>query len=315
MAVTNAAAITDSAIAMMQKAFFISASDNIVIDQFASYKFQEKAKSVDFVKFSKLGKASSALTDDGGDAANEAVVDAKVTLTPLEYGNVVTVTSLSTLHSGGKIDLAVPKLIGTNLAESVNSLGLARLNASTDSDINDYYSAEATSAGTFNTTDADSDLVAGDTINYNMLQQAHNDLISANVQPFAGGYYTLIVHPHVAGDIVKLTEFKDYNKYTSQERLFKNEIGALSGFRIVTSTGAPIGTNTGTSNVDGYHSFAIGQNAFGKAVSLEPELRITGPFDNLGRAYNLGWYGVFQYDVIDGNALVRLNTASSYGAN
>ena len=315
MAVTGASAIADSAIAMMQKAFYISASDNIVIDQLASYKFQEKAKAVDFVKFTKLDKATSALTDNGLDATAEAVADTKVTLTPLEYGNVVTVTSLATLHSGGKIDLAVPKLIGTNMAESINSLGLARLNASADSDITDYYSAEAGSAGTYNTTEADSDLAAGDIINYNMLQAAHNKLISNNIQPFNGGYYALVVHPHVAGDIVKMTEFKDYNKYTSQDRLFRNEIGALSGFRIITSTGAPIGTDTGTSNVDGYHSMAMGQNALGKAVSLEPELRITGPFDNLGRAYNLGWYGCFQYDVIDGNALVRLNTSSSYGAN
>ena len=315
MAVTGASAIADSAIAMMQKAFYISASDNIVIDQLASYKFQEKAKAVDFVKFTKLDKATSALTDNGLDATAEAVADTKVTLTPLEYGNVVTVTSLATLHSGGKIDLAVPKLIGTNMAESINSLGLARLNASADSDITDYYSAEAGSAGTYNTTEADSDLAAGDIINYNMLQAAHNKLISNNIQPFNGGYYALVVHPHVAGDIVKMTEFKDYNKYTSQDRLFRNEIGALSGFRIITSTGAPIGTDTGASNVDGYHSMAMGQNALGKAVSLEPELRITGPFDNLGRAYNLGWYGCFQYDVIDGNALVRLNTSSSYGAN
>ena len=310
--VTVATEVADSAIALMQKAFFISASDNIVIDQFASYKFQEKAKSIDFVKFTKLAKATAALTDNGDDATNEKVVDAKVTITPEEYGNVVTVTSLATLHTGGKVDLAVPKLIGTNLAESVNSLGLAALNASTDTDITEYHSTGAT---TYETGGSDGDLAATDVINYETLQQAHNDLVSANVQPFGDGYYALVVHPHVAGDILKLSEFADYNKYTSQDRLFKNEIGALAGFRIVSSTGAPLGADDGTGTVDHYASFAIGQNAFGKAVSLEPEIRITGPFDNLGRAYNIGWYGVFKYAVVDGNALVRINTASSYGAN
>ena len=197
------------------------------------------------------------------------------------------------------------------MAESMNALAMDSLKVSADTDITEIWcdnaSPEANAAA--------GDILAADVLDYDNLQAAHNELMSNNIAPFEGGYYTLLVHPHVAGDLVKTSEWAEHNKYTSQERLFRNEVGVLGGFRVISSTGVPFVTNGGNSNVDLYYSFALGQNAYGKAVSLEPEIRVTGPFDNLGREYNIGWYGVFNYDVIDGNALVRLGSSSSYGTN
>ncbi|QDP50130.1 MAG: hypothetical protein Unbinned4311contig1001_20 [Prokaryotic dsDNA virus sp.] len=313
MADTTATSVSNSAIAIMQKAFHIAAMDNIVMDQFASYKFAEQAKTIDFVKFSKMAKiaANSDKLTDGTEATAVAVTDNKVTFTPAEFGNVSTITSLATLQTGGKVDLAVPKLVGMNMAESMNALAMDSLKVSTDTDITDIF-CDATAT---ETNAAAADILAADVLDYDNLQAAHNQLMSANIAPFEGGYYTLLVHPHVAGDLVKTSEWAEHNKYTSQERLFKNEVGVLGGFRVISSTGVPFVTNGGNGNVDLYYSYALGQNAYGKAVSLEPEIRVTGPFDNLGREYNVGWYGVFQYDVVDGNALCRLHSSSSYGAN
>ena len=242
MADTTASSVSNSAIAIMQKAFHIAAMDNIVMDQFASYKFAEQAKTIDFVKFTKMAKVVSnstgALTD-GTEATAAAVTDNKVTFTPKEFGNVATITSLATLQTGGKVDLAVPKLVGMNMAESMNALAMDSLKASTDSDITDIFcdntSPEANTQA--------SQILAADVLDYDNLQAAHNQLMSANIAPFEGGYYTLLVHPHVAGDLVKTSEWAEHNKYTSQERLFKNEVGVLGGFRVISSTGVPFVAN------------------------------------------------------------------------
>ena len=110
-------AIDDAVITLLDKAFIVSASDNIIIDQFADKKISLNAKSIDIVKYTKLAKVTSALTD-ATDPDAVAITDSKVTLTPAEYGAVCIKTELASLYSGGQVDLAVAEVVGRNLAES-----------------------------------------------------------------------------------------------------------------------------------------------------------------------------------------------------
>ncbi len=42
------------------------------------------------------------------------------------------------------------------------------------------------------------------------------------------------------------------------------------------------------------------------------EIRFTGPFDNLGRLYNVGWYGIWAFTIVSEKWLFRLETSGTY---
>ena len=84
---------------------------------------------------------------------------------------------------------------------------------------------------------------------------------------------------------------------------------------MVKSTGVSVHTDAGASAVDSYDTQFIGRNAMGRAVSKDPTLTITGPFDMLGRVLNVGWYGVIEYKIVDQAAHWMITSASSYGTN
>jgi N4-gp56 family major capsid protein len=48
-----------------------------------------------------------------------------------------------------------------------------------------------------------------------------------------------------------------------------------------------------------------GASPVGKAIALDPELRVALPTDSLGRIHKMGWYGVFDYGIIMQECLDR----------
>ena len=299
MAITTASNLDDAIVQLLDKAFLVSGQDNIVADQFVTKQMSLNAKSIDIVKYAKMAKATTALTE-GTDVTAVAVTDSKVTFTPAEYGNVVTKTSLRSLQSGGQIDLGIAQVVGYNMAETWNALAIL---------------AGEGSANEITIGSSEGATVAGNVLTPDALAEAYTDLASNNVSKFAGDSYIAVCHPHVAHDLVGASGWVDVQKYADAFQILKNEIGMIKGFRIVQSTGVSINANAGNSNVDTYHTLCMGNNALGYAESQAPSLKITGPFDNLGRHVNVGWYGVFQFGIVDQDALTMVTSSSSQGAN
>lgn len=298
--ITTASHLDQALITLLDKAFIVAGQDNIIADQFVTKKMSMKAKSIDIVKYAKMAKATSALTE-GSDVDSVAVTDTKVTFTPAEYGNVVTKTSLRSLQSGGQIDLGIAQVVGYNMAESFNALAiLAGEGSANEITVN---------------ASGESSTVAGNILTPDHLAQAYTDLASNNVMKYAGDAYVAVCHPHVVHDLADATGWKDYQKYADAIPIMKNEVGMLKGFRIIQSTGVSINENAGNSNVDTYHTLCVGNNALGYAESQAPTLKLTGPFDRLGRHVHVGWYGVFQFGIVDQDALTMITSSSSQGAN
>ena len=287
MANTTSSAIADSQIALMDQAFQVEASDKIVIDQFVSYKKQINAKSIDFVKYSKLGYQTTALTD-GTDPDAVAMSDSKVTFTPAEYGAVITTTSLASLQSGGKADLGASQVVARSMAESSNRLGL--IAGQSGSNLKNGSSAVLTEA---------------------LINEMYYNLVKANAEKFDGDSYVAIVHPAIANLVANLSGWQDTQKYADAMEILKNEVGFFKGFRFISSSGMPF-TGTGVNAV--HKSIFMGRNALGKAESKPASLRITGPYDKLGRMLNVGWYGVFAYGVVDNDALQVCSSKATLGA-
>ena len=297
---TAAAQVDDSQVEAFDQQFIIAAGEGQTMDQFASYKKQIGAKSIQLPKYSRLAAITSALDEDD-DVTSAALSDSSIIMTPAEYGNVVTRTSLASLQTGGTVDAAAARLVGMNLAQSKNELAAAALVASSNQLTVDAGAADA--------------LAADDLVTVAFLNKLYNKLSRNSVQRL-GDSYILMVHEDVALDIRQLAGWTDVAKYGSSESVLKNEIGYLAGFKVIINNAAGlIETDGGATTVDIYKSIALGFNGLGLAESLSPEMRATGPFDKLGRFVNLGWYGCFQYKIVDSDAVWVGVSASSVGNN
>ncbi len=267
MAVNTKATLSDSAVDLMEQAVIISGNTYNKIDAFATIETDQLANSVAFTVFSRMSKATTPLTD-GTEATSTTMSDTKVTLTMDEYGKVITSTSLANISTAGKADLAAARLVGVNLGETTDALGIAAVEGGTNT-------TAAASAGT---------LAKGD------LRTAQKTLASNGITKFPDGRYVAFMHPDQVADIKD--DYISIVQNTNIGEAVNGMVGALEGFTIIEDANC-------TSSIVS----CFGMDALGKGVALSPELRLTEGNDNLGRAVNVGWYGVLKYAVIDQNAL------------
>ena len=273
MAINTKSVISDAVRDVMNQAVVVSGMQYNKIDNYATIKVEEMANTISFTVFSRLGLATTPLTD-GTEADSTSMSLSKVDLTNTEYGAVVTSTSLANLSTGGKADLASAQLVGINIGETTDKLGVSALEAGTNT----------ISAGTAGT------LAVAD------LRSAYEELATAGIPKFEDGRYVAFVNPaqvtDIKGDYISIAQ------NTNMPEAINGMVGALEGFTIIEDANVTAGTVV-----------CFGVNALGKAVALEPELRITDGNDNLGRLMNVGWYGVMKYGIIDNNA-VRVITGA-----
>lgn len=279
--------------------FIISAENTYTkgIVSAATIKRAAMQKSFKFTVYSKLSVVTSALTEDT-DPTRQQVTDSEVTITPEEYGAAVMRTELANLQSGGVPDLAIPRLVATNMSESIEKLMITTGEAGTN---------ELVIGQTLETS-----LTASNTMTHAYTKRAMNKLVRVGIP----GPYFAIMHDDIIYDIKnESSAWTDINQYSNPEVVLQNEVGMIGGFRVINSPLVTINTDGGSGTVDTYHSQFFGYNAFGYGESQAPEGRLTGPFDALGRFIDIGWYGVYDFALIDTNAHWLVTCASSIGSN
>ena len=273
MAVNTKTLLSDSVVDLMNQAVIVSGNSYNKVDAYATIRQDDMASSIAFTVFSRMSAATTPLTD-GTEATSTTMTDTKVQLTMAEYGAVITSTSLANIATAGKADLASAELVGVNLGETTDKLGLAVLEAGTNT-------IAADAAGTLDNLD---------------LREAYTALANAGIAKFEDGRYVAFVNPSqvsdIKGDYITIAQNTDIGASTS------GVVGALEGFTIVED-----------SNVTAGKVACFGKNALGKAVASAPSLRVVEGSDNLGRTVNVGWYGVMKYGVIDQNALEVITSA------
>jgi N4-gp56 family major capsid protein len=105
------------------------------------------------------------------------------------------------------------------------------------------------------------------------------------------------------------------SQYSNVQAVYANEMGIYKGFRVIKNNALGPDADAGAGAVDAYPIIALGFNGLGKATSFETQMRFTGPFDDLGRLINVGWYGVWKYGIVEPDAVWVGYVASSMGAN
>lgn len=188
-----------------------------------------------------------------------------------------------------------------------------------DAGTNVYYSGDATSRTTIS---------SNDTMSASNISKAQATLLANNAKPYDAGMFMGVIHPHVLHDLRIETgtgAWLDANKYVTPEKIFKGEIGALSGVRVVVSPNLQFFANASngsgsTGTIDVYPTYFFGKDAYGVVREGEPQsvfnpLGSSGSADPLKQRASAGVKFRVGATILRENALVRYESYSTLGSN
>jgi len=286
--------------------FGVTYSQLNVVDQFVEFEKDIAAKSIAYPIYDLLATSTTPLTETD-DPDSIKMSDSEILLTPKEYGTAVTKTRLSDLVTGGRTALGAVRLVATNMANTTNKLG----SLAAENTTNILYGGTATS---------DITVAATDIMSPNLLNKAYNKLSRANVPKHSStGTYVAMMHEDLLFDLrdsAAAGTWTDVSKYSGTTEVFNNEIGMFQGFRIFRNNDSALTVDAGVGGtVDVYSASFMGANALGLAQSKENEMIIKVGADKMNRFTHISWYGVFEYKLIQPEAVWKARCASSIGAN
>lgn len=270
--------------------------------------------SVTFNYKQDLAVATTPLVE-GTDITPVAMADTNVTLTLNEYGNGVTTTAKLRGTAYASVDTEAAETVGRNAGESIDQLIMALMAAGS----NVKYEGARTARNT---------LVVGDTLKATDVRYAVAKLKGAGAPRFtrnsAGGAYVGLMHPDVAVDFRSDTgaaAWVSSRQYVDPSDMYNGEVGRFEGVDWIETPRAPLVADAGSpATVDVYLTLIVGQRALAKVwsrtVSGPVPQTVIGPVvDSLERFHPIGWYWLGAYGRFIENAMWRIESSSSIGAN
>lgn len=301
---TSLAALDDSIVDIYDTQYLIASHSIGVMPQLANVRRDINASSIIMSKYPTLAEATTPLTDKA-EVASTAMSDSKITLTPAPYGMSVQLTDVVDIATGGKATRSAVELVGINQARTENAIAMAACDASANKLFAGGHSAVTS-------------LVADNVLTPSLLHKLYNKMSRAGVPRLADGQYVLVIHPDCELDLKDSSAAGSYNditKYSRPDLALRGQVAELAGFKILVDNQCSIGTDAGTGDVDSYNMVAMGYNGLGQAISQNPQLVMGPAGDKLNRFYNVGWKAMFQYKIVDTDALWLGVCASSIGSN
>lgn len=252
----------------------LSAAAELAATQAVSRFETGSAKTFQYAKYASLAAASA--LSDGVDPSSTLLSDSTVTLTPVEEGNVVSVTKHAGFESAGKAHTAAAQLIGRNMGETMEARCITALEGANNSLV---YPNGKTAITQLESSDVLDALLAG---------RLYNKLRRANIPGMFGNKYLGICHDDVLHDLredVGKGGWIDVSEYADPMSVLNNEVGMYKGIRWVTSGKASITSDGGTGTTDTYEVHIVGADALGFAASELPHLTFQPPTDKLGQFF------------------------------
>ncbi len=188
---------------------------------------------------------------------------------PAQYGILVAVSDLLVRNSAIEVIQNATMEVRNALARMVDTVIQTVVNAGSNGVI---YSGAKTSR---------SALGSGDLISQADMIKAVSYLRSSNAAGLKdfGGYYTAIIHPAVASDLMSNSatgSFVDVGRYTSVQELKEGRLGGFRGVRYLESAWQ----NYYNSTVPVIPTTVIGQDSFGWGYFQEPQAILTTSADS-----------------------------------
>ena len=304
---TTSAGMTAEMKTFYSKYLIENAKPALVYDQFGQKHNIPKngGKTIEFRKYSPLPKATTPLTE-GVTPAGKALTVSTVTATVKQYGEFVPLT-----------DMLLLTAIDNNLVQALDLLG-AQAGATLDTVTREilmggtsvqYAEGQVTSRAT---------LTAEHKLTVKAVRLAARFLKKQNAPKIDGGYVA-IIHPDIAYDIQDDPDWKEWNKYTTSDKMFQGEIGKIANVRFVETTEAKIFAKAGASNQDVYATLVLGANAYGTTnieggglETIVKQLGSGGTEDPLNQRGTAGWKATKTAVRLVEQFMVRVETGSSF---
>jgi len=232
-----------------------------------------------------------------------------ITVTPQEYGFVVTHTRKLAARTFAPFEPFKAKAIAAHMNDVLDSL------------IQDVMVA-GTQVAWANDATSNASLNAGDYLKAHDLRIAVANLRAQNVPTFYGGYYALVSHPFAILDLREESGsggWRQPTEYgTDQSKIWTGEIAEFEGVRVVQSPTVrwvKDGSGSGGTQFRSMQNYIFGSNALVEQVFTEPGVRVAPQLDKLGRFFTLGWYGDLGWAIYEQKAIYRLvSTSTNYQA-
>ena len=283
------------------------ASANLVHDQFGQKRPIPKGsgKTIEFRKFSPLGKATTPLTEGVTPSGNSLTVTA-ITATVEQYGDYIVQSDVLELTSLDNTILEATKLLGKQAGATLDTITRNILQAGT----NVTYCPKIAADGTETAVDSRSALDDTCMLTVDVIQQVVAKLRAQNA-PTIDGKYVAIIHPYVAYDIMRDPEWIDAHKYAQPNNLYAGEIGEIAGVRFVQTTEAKIyeGGVFG-SLFFGEGAYGVTEITGGGLQTIVKQKGSAGTSDPLDQRSSVGWKAIKTAELLIPNYIVRVESKS-----
>lgn len=232
---TGAAGLSAEMKTFYDMALIDEAQANLVHDQFGQKRPipVNGGKIIEFRKFAPLAKATTPLTEGvtpDGKQLSVSTVSAAVS----QYGDYITQSDMLELTALDNTILESAKLLGRQAGATLDTVVRNVMHSGT----NVMYAEKSTASGTEEVKKRE-ELDKSCKITVELIQRAVAKLRAQNAPPI-NGKYVGIIHPYVAYDLMRDSEWIDAHKYAQPENLYEGEIGEIAGVRFVQTTEAKI---------------------------------------------------------------------------
>ena len=232
---TGAAGLSAEMKTFYDMALIDEAQANLVHDQFGQKRPipANGGKIIEFRKFAPLAKATTPLTEGvtpDGKQLSVSTVSAAVS----QYGDYITQSDMLELTALDNTILESAKLLGRQAGATLDTVVRNVMHSGT----NVMYAEKSTASGTEEVKKREA-LDKSCKITVELIQRAVAKLRAQNAPPI-NGKYVGIIHPYVAYDLMRDSEWIDAHKYAQPENLYEGEIGEIAGVRFVQTTEAKI---------------------------------------------------------------------------
>lgn len=296
------------------KTLITMAEPYLVHDQFGQKRPIPKhgGKTIEFRKFSSLGKALTPITEGVTPAGNKLNVTA-VTASVAQYGDYIVQSDVLELTAIDNTVVEATKLLGSQAGRTMDTVVRNELVGGT----NVLYAGDVTSRAALGATSLmDLDLV---------FKAAA--ILKQNNAPAIDGSYVAIIHPHVAHDLMVASKsdgsWIDVHKYSTPDNIYNGELGKIGNVRFVETTEAKIWNDTtcpangSSGKLSVYATLVLGANAYGvteiEGGGLQNIVKQLGYGDDpLNQRSSVGWKGIKVAKRLVEEYMVRIETTSSF---
>jgi len=298
-----------------EKRLLDNAEPNLVHDQFADkYPIPKNGgKTIEFRKYSPLGKATTPITEGVTPNGNKLNVTA-ITATISQYGDWIQLSDLLDMTAIDNNVVQSTKLLGSQAGRTLDTVSREVLAGGT----NVIY-APKVSGSTETAVTSRAGLDATSKINVDVIYKAARALKTMNADKI-GDSFVAIVHPDVAYDLMRCEEWVEVHKYAAPENIYQGEIGKIGGVRFVESTEAKIWTGDGCpSGLAVYGTIVLGAHAYGvtevEGGGLQHIVKQLGyGEDPLNQRSSCGWKATRVAKRLVEEYMVRIESVSSFSA-